>query len=214
MDSINQLLTTLLCLFINQFSICVSVHFHICICFYICICLHLKVSTSHCPCRRRVVCHESSSHSWGRGHSPRKQTNTENLISMLKDDYDHLEIPMIEYFDSGIFLKASPPLESLQRGALSPGWRIPVRKSQSCVQHCPALANACNAWSANVEATYWTMYLMQKILKWLLVDCLQIGHVWVHVEVKEAKSKARLCFPERRVGLKRSQVECVILHLA
>ena len=46
------------------------------------------------------------------------------------------------------------------------------------------------------------------------MDCFQIGHVGVHVEIEEAKSKSRLCFPESRVGLKRSQVECVVLHLA
>ena len=46
------------------------------------------------------------------------------------------------------------------------------------------------------------------------VNCFQIGQVGFHVEVKEAKSKARLCFPEPGVGLKRSQVECVVLHLA
>ena len=86
-------------------------------------------------------------------------------ISRWKDDCDHLKTPIIEgfqYCDSGTFLKASPPLGSLQRGALSLGWRILVRKSQSCVQHCPALANACNAWSANVEATYWTQCIWCK----------------------------------------------------
>ena len=46
------------------------------------------------------------------------------------------------------------------------------------------------------------------------MDCFQIGHVGVHVEIEQAKSKVRLGFPKCRVGLKRSQVECVVLHLA
>ena len=52
-----------------------------------------------------------------------------------------------------------------------------------------------------------------KFISWLPVNCLQIGQVGFHVEVKESKCKSRLSFPESWVRLKSSQVEGVILHL-
>ena len=45
------------------------------------------------------------------------------------------------------------------------------------------------------------------------VNCFKVGQIGFHVEVKEAKSKARLGFPETWVRLKSSQIEGVVLHL-
>ena len=135
-------------------------------------------------------------------------------ISTWKGDCDHLEIPIIVrgfsilwlwYISKGLSTSGVSPKRGIESGVKDSGPQITVL--------CPTLSSIgkrLQTLKQHIGQCIW----YKKILKWLLVDCFQIGHVWVHVEVKEAKSKARLGFPKCRVGLKRSQVECVVLHLA
>ena len=138
------------------------------VCFYSCICSHLKVSTSHCPCRRRVVCHESSSHSWGRDHSPRKQTNTKNLnfnaerrLWSFRKTNNCACFSILWLFKS-VHTSGVSPKRGIESGVKDSGPQITVL--------CPTLSSIGKRLQC-VGATYWTMYLIQKVLKWLLVDC-------------------------------------------